>query len=101
MKRKKEYTFRKGLIKSIIGISTKLDDSLDGLKREVMLLIVKFFMFLFSLGLFVYSLIVTNILQIVIFTILMLSTFLSWYAQIGRYRKIKALRELKMLRGSK
>lgn len=101
MKRKKEYTFRKGLIKSIIGISTKLDDSLDGLKREVMLLIVKFFMFLFSLGLFAYSLIVTNILQIVIFTILMLSTFLSWYAQIGRYRKIKALRELKMLRGSK
>lgn len=97
MKKDKKYGFRKDVIKSIIGLSVKLDDSLEGLKREILILIVRFFIVIFTLLLVIYSIIRVNIVQILLFAILLLSSFLSWMAQIKKYRLIVSLRQLKEL----
>lgn len=96
-----KYAARKKLLKGIIGLSTDIDDSLDGYKRELLLLVVKFSIVLLTISLIIYGLIANNYIQVVIFTIIMLTSFLAYLQQIKKYRLVKTLYELKCLREKK
>lgn len=98
MKNKKQYSFRKNIIKKVLGISLKIDDTIQGLREEIIVLLIRFTILILALGLVIYSIIARNYIQLAIFLLITLNAILSYIGQIKKYKMTKALTQLKNLR---
>lgn len=93
-----KYKLRKKVINTVTAFSERIDDSLQSYKKETLILISKLGILLLTLIWLFIMIFAGRLIGIVLASIFLLTSFISYITHIGKWRMVKAMTQIKMMR---